>query len=192
MDDDAIPDSLGPAMEALPKPQWRVWVMNFVVTGNAAEASRRSGFGTESTSDKDFARIGYRLLRRDDVRMAIMEETRNHYHTAAAAAVREVRRILDDPKAKDADKLRAADGILARFDPIITGQVVRVEHEHHHRVDHATATLEALRFLKSLDVPRDKLVEHFGYSGLARYEAQLIAADAKAGKLIEGRAEAAT
>jgi hypothetical protein len=133
IDDDGLPNEMGEAMAALANDRWRVWVMHFVVCGVAAEASRRAGFGTATTTDQDFARIGYRLLRNDAIRAAVMEETRRWYYAAAPAAVREVHRILGDPKSKDADKLRAAEGILSRFDPVSTAHVVRVEHEHKHR-----------------------------------------------------------
>jgi hypothetical protein len=72
----------------------------------------------------------------------------------------------------------------------VTGQVVRVEGEIRHRVDHGKEAIDALRWMKSLGVSRDKLVEYFGHSGLGRYEAQLNAEDEKSGKLIEGRVEA--
>jgi hypothetical protein len=70
---------------------------------------------------------------------------------------------------------------------------MQVDH-FHHDVDHGKAAVEALRYLKKLQVPRAVLVEQFGHSGLARYEAQLAAEDeaaAGAAKLIEGRNEAA-
>jgi hypothetical protein len=148
IDDDGVPDSLGPAMAALANDRHRAFVMHYVVVGVAAEAARRAGFGNEKTIDKDYARIGYRLLRNDAIRAAVMEETRAHYHVAAAAAVREVRRILDSPTAKDADKLRAADSILARFDPVTTNQVMRIEHEHRHR--HSLSADEITRRIAEL------------------------------------------
>lgn len=149
LDDDGLPpDTMGDAMLALANDRWRSFVMHFVVCGVAAEASRRAGFGTGKTTDQDFARIGYRLLRNDGIRAAVMEETRRWYYGAAPAAVREIHRILNDPTSKDADKLRAADGILARFDPVSTAHVVRVEHEHQHR--HSLSADEITRRILAL------------------------------------------
>ncbi len=184
------PTTLGPAMEALSDKR-RNFVMQFVIHGNGAKAARLAGYGGADSSNLTQAKLGYRLRQEPTIQAAITEEVRKYYHSAAAAAVREINRILDDPKAKDADKLRAADGILARIDPIVTGQVMRIEHEHHVHVDHTAAALESLRFLKSMDVPREKLIEQFGYSGLPRYEKMLVEEDIKAGKVkvIEGEVE---
>jgi hypothetical protein len=42
--------------------------------------------------------------------------------------------------------------------------------------------------MKSLGVPREKLVEMFGYSGISRYEKLLALQDGAAGKVIDGQA----
>jgi hypothetical protein len=108
---EAAPE-FGPAMLAL-SDRWRTFVMNFVVCGVGAEAIRRSGFGTATSTPDNDANQAYRLLGDARIQSAIAEETTKWYRSAAVKAVREVHRILDDPKAKDADKLRSADGILA-------------------------------------------------------------------------------
>jgi hypothetical protein len=64
----------------------------------------------------------------------------------------------------------------------IVGVGARLEHTHHHQVDHVTAAVEALGYFKSLDVPREKLIETFGHSGLPRYEAKLAAEDEAAAR----------
>jgi hypothetical protein len=46
---------------------------------------------------------------------------------------------------------------------------------------HTDAALDDLRALKALMVPREKLVEVFGFSGLDRYEKMLAVADQRAG-----------
>jgi hypothetical protein len=162
----------GPAMLAICD-RWRTFVMHFVVCGVGAEAIRRAGFGTATSTPDNDANQAYRLLGDARIQAAVAEETTRWYRIAAAKAVREVHRILDDPKAKDADKLRAADGIIARLDPIVTGMAVRVEHEHTHRIDHGKAAVESLRWMKSMGVSREKLLEYFGHSGLSRYERML-------------------
>jgi hypothetical protein len=61
----------------------------------------------------------------------------------------------------------------------------------HHHVDHDAETIAQLRMLKSLDVPRAKLEEVFGFTGLSRYERLLDIEDAKrrpGPRLIEGTA----
>ncbi|HSV24974.1 MAG TPA: hypothetical protein VLJ17_18315 [Xanthobacteraceae bacterium] len=68
------------------------------------------------------------MLQDDRIRLAVAEETTRWHRVAAVKAVREVHRILNDPEARDVDKLRAADCLLVRLNPIITGHVMRIEH----------------------------------------------------------------
>src|SRR5262249_22772108 len=63
---------------------------------------------------------------------ALMEETRKWFHSAAPAAVEVDHDVLTSEKARDVDKLRAADAVMARVDPVTTSQVVQVNHEHRH------------------------------------------------------------
>ncbi len=54
------------------------------------------------------------------------------------------------------------------------------------QVNHTDQAIADLRALRLLQVPRPKLEEIFGFSGLSRYERMLDAADGRAPKLIEG------
>ena len=77
--------------------------------------------------------------------------------------------------------------VLDRVHPAETGHTVDV----HHHVDHDAEAIAQLRMLKSLDVPRAKLEEVFGFTGLSRYERLLDIEDAKrrpGPRLIEGTA----
>ena len=111
--------------------------MNYVICGNAAEACRRSGYSTPDTDKNGFSNMGWRLLQNDAVRRAVTEECRKWFHSAAAAAVAEVHRIVGDKTAKDADKLRAAAMVLDRTDPATSVQRVEVEHQHVHTLNAA-------------------------------------------------------
>jgi phage terminase small subunit len=135
-EDDGIPESCSATMAALPSDRWRLFVMNFVLTGNAAESYRRAGYNV--TSDQDAARSGYRLMRDSRIQAAIMEESLRWFRAAAPAAVKAYHDVLTDKNAKHADKLRAADAVMARVDPIQTAHRIEVQHEHQHR-HHLTA-----------------------------------------------------
>lgn len=131
--------------------------MYFILCGNKAEAARRAGFGAPGSTAETFAKCGYRLVQDPAIFAAINEEGRKWYRGLMVKSVRESERILDDPRAKDADKLRVADGVLARVDPIISNQVVQVSHEHHHRVslsaDEITKRILALSAKLGVSVP---------------------------------------
>jgi hypothetical protein len=53
-------------------------------------------------------------------------------------------------------------------------------------VNHTDAALDDLKRLMTLGVPREKLLETFGFSGLSRYERMLAQRD---GKVIEHRSD---
>jgi phage terminase small subunit len=136
IDDDGIPDNYGEAMAGLPSDRWRLFVWNFVLTGNSAESYRRAGYNV--TSDQDAARSGFRLMRDGRIQAAIMEESLRWFRAAAPAAVKAYHDVLTDKNAKAADRLRAADAVMARVDPIQTAHRIEVQHEHRHR-HHLTA-----------------------------------------------------
>jgi phage terminase small subunit len=154
--DDALPDGYGPAMAALANDRMRVFVMQFILTGCGAQAARKAGYGTPETTAEGFAKLAWQLTQRPTVQAAIMEETRRWFRIAAPAAVKVYHDVLMDGKAKDADRLRAADAVMARVDPIIAGQVIKVEHEHHHRhslsADEITRRIVALASKVGVDV----------------------------------------
>jgi phage terminase small subunit len=112
----------------------RAFVMSYVTCGSGARSARLAGYGKPTSTAGTFSKIAYQLLHNDRVLLAIKEESRKHYHSLHAKAVREAERILDSPTARDVDKLRAADGVLARVDPIQTSQLVQVSHQHDHHI----------------------------------------------------------
>jgi len=130
-DDDRA--SYGPCMLALASDRDRSFAMFFVIHGSAAESARRAGFGRENSTAETFAKIGYRKMQHPAMQAAVAEETRNWFRAAAPAAARTYHRVLEDPKAKDQDRLRAADAVMARVDPVTTAHTVQVQHEHRHK-----------------------------------------------------------
>jgi hypothetical protein len=132
----------GPALMAL-SPRRREFVIQYIMCGCGAQAARKAGYGTPTSKPLTFAKQAWFLLHDAQVLAALREESVKHYHSLSAKAVREVERILDSPTSRDSDKLRAADGILARADPVITNQIVQVSHDHHIRMssDEVTARI---------------------------------------------------
>jgi phage terminase small subunit len=133
---DADTPEYGPAMLALRTERQRVFCMMFIILGNGAEAARRAGYCTPASTAETFAKTAYQLLQNDSIRSALAEECRRWFRAAAPAAVATYHRILSDDKARDVDRLRAADAVMARADPITTGHVVQVDHHHEHRHRH--------------------------------------------------------
>jgi phage terminase small subunit len=129
---DTEPVEYGPAMLALNERQ-REFVIAFVMGGVGTKAVRLAGYGNPKWTKDHYARAAYQLRQRDSVRAAIAEESHRWLRSGEPVAVAFYYRILADPKAKNADKLRAADAIMARCDPITTNQLIAVQHEHHHR-----------------------------------------------------------
>lgn len=177
-----LPDDLGPKMLALSDRERRfVWA--YLQNGGVgSDAARTAGFSDKGEGCKVRA---CEMLQRDRVIEAMHEVAWKSMRGLSLVAIMETEKILRVGTA--GDKLKAAFGILNR-----TGFGERMQVEHHHsgsiEVSHTDAALEALSYLKSMDVPREKLVQQFGHSGLVRYERMLEERDAKRGmKVIEGK-----
>jgi hypothetical protein len=113
---------------------------------------------------------------------AIHEEDQKRIRASAPRAIRALMHLIEEPEHKGHE--RAIQMVMDRVHPAEQRHV----HEVHHHVDHDAEAIAHLRMLKSLDVPRAKLEEVFGFSGLSRYERMLEAADKPEPKLIEATA----
>ncbi len=182
----------GPAMMALPSDKWRNFALYYVLEGcSGAEAVRKVGFCKPDSSDLTRTKQAYRLTSDSRMQSAILELGRKYLSSLVADSIKTLREVMADPTARNADRVKAAAVVLDRTLPAHT--VMDVNHHHIVDIDHAKAALESLRFLKSMQVPREVLIEQFGHSGLDRYERALAEEDARVGKVkvIEGRVEAA-
>jgi phage terminase small subunit len=176
----------GPAMAALANDKQRAFVLCLyeVPRGNGAApaAARMAGFGTSTSSDCSMRVNAFRLMHNPRILAAIAEEDIRRIKTSAPRAIRALQNLIEDPTHKGHE--RALQMVMDRVHPAEQRHV----HEVHHHIDHDKEAIEHLRMLKSLDVPRAKLEEVFGFSGLSRYERMLAAADGKPDpKLIEGK-----
>jgi phage terminase small subunit len=177
----------GPAMAALPSDRYRAFVLALYEIprgfGAQTKAAKMAGFGTSTTTPDSWKAIGCKLAHDERILAAIAEEDKRRIRASAPRAIRALEYLIEDPDHKGHE--RAIQMVLDRVHPTEQRHV----HEVHHHVDHDAEAVAHLRMLKSLDVPRAKLEEVFGFSGLSRYERMLEAADAKKEPLlIEGAA----
>lgn len=175
---------LGPKMSACSERERKfVW---FYVTdddGNATEAARKAGYADPGLESAAIRVRAHALMHRERVLAAIEEVGRKAFRGLFVPAVRATRRLVENERhpdhAKTVSSTLARLGITER-----TGVDVHVSGEVQH--NHTDAALSDLRMLIGMGVPREKLVETFGFSGLSRYEKMLAESDARAPKLIEG------
>ena len=132
-DKDAAPE-WGPKMQALHNDRQR----NFVAAlydeeapmkgdGLLIYAARKAGYGNKegTTTNEAFGAIGGRLVQSERVHEAIAEYSRNLVRVISPEAVRAVRNLIRNPKAKD--HARAVGMILDRIAPLETTHTVKVE-----------------------------------------------------------------
>jgi hypothetical protein len=109
------PESLGPAMTALP-PKLRQFVMEIAVgplgAGANVRAARAAGLGTPETPDSVMATLAYDTLHTDRVQRALKEVGDKRIVTASFKAIRAVEDIAFNPKHKD--QLKAALALMDR------------------------------------------------------------------------------
>jgi hypothetical protein len=179
-----LPDVLPEALRNLRDERWRRFCWNYVFNGaEGTEAARHAGYLDSGTGA---IRVrAHSLLQRDDIQEAIQALTGKYLFSLAPKAAMALDRLLDNPKHPKHDRAidmvlnRSGHGETSKVDVNLTGSVT---------VDHTTAALNDLRALLALAVPREKLVEVFGHSGLERYERMLAVADQRAGPVIEHEA----
>lgn len=164
--------SFGPKMQALRDREKRfVWayLINSMtpVGANGSQSARDAGYSDKSEGAKVRA---HNLLHRQDVQEAIQELAMRELRGLALPAVAAIAQIIARPDHPDRQKV--ALSVLSRLGMgeqnavqlNVTGEVT---------VNHTDAALDDLKRLIELGVPREKLLETFGFSGLLRYEKML-------------------
>jgi hypothetical protein len=167
-----MPDRLPEALRSLRDERWRKFSWNYVFNGaNGAAAARAAGYSNHMDRCKV---TGHELLQREEIQEAIQALTGKYLFSLAPKAALALDRLLDNPKHPKHDRAidmvlnRSGHGETSKVDVNVSGQVT---------VSHTDTALDDLRALKALMVPREKLVEVFGHSGLERYEKMLALAD---------------
>jgi hypothetical protein len=160
---------LGEALEAL-SPKERLFVTELFRGSNGAAAARAAGYGAAdgSSTNKTLARIAFRLRSRAGVVRAIVEESQRTVKSLGPEAIAGMRQIIADKKNRDRGKMIRF--VIEKIDPALMLHQHRHEHDVTLRIDHEAEAIKALRWMRELGVPREKLVEHFGHTGLSRYE----------------------
>jgi hypothetical protein len=167
-----LPDVLPEALRDLRDDRWRKFVWNYVFNGaNGAEAARAAGYSDVKEAAKVRAHV---LLQREDIDAAIQALTTKYLFSLAPKAAMALDRLLDNPKHPKHDRAidmvlnRSGHGETSKIDVSLSGNVA---------VSHSDAAVSDLRRLKALGLPRDRLLEVFGFSGLDRYERMLALTD---------------
>jgi len=177
----------GPKMLALGERE-RKFVWAYLINTMNDDGSK-SGHGAQSARDAGYSDVAngakvraHGLLHRQEVVEAIQEVAARELKGMVLPAVAALGRLLHRPDHPDHRK--AAETILDRvgmgtrtaLDVNVSGSVT---------VNHTDEALEQLRMLLELGVPREKLVETFGFSGLGRYERMLAEKEGRSPKVIE-------
>lgn len=176
---------LGPKMQ-LCSPRERRFVWHYLKLGAqhgmGAEAARQAGYSDASSAAKVTA---HDLLQRERVLSALDEVGRKAFRSLMVPAVLAAAKLIEDRK--HPDHSRAVLSVLSRLG-LVERSGVDVQVTGEIKLNHTDEAIDTLRMFKEMGVPREKLVEMYGYSGLERYEGMLAELDGKRPKLIEGEA----
>jgi hypothetical protein len=146
------------------------------IAETAADAARLAGYAEPA------GQSAYQIGHKQRVVEAVEEVARTQFRNLMPRVIRAAEKVVEDPKHKGHVPLlisllsKLGYGERTAVDVNVTGEV---------QVSHTDAAIEDLRRLKALGVPRERLLEVFGFSGLGRYEAMLAERDARAPKVIE-------
>jgi hypothetical protein len=168
---------LGPKMQALNERQRKfVWLYVHDDELSNTDAARLAGYPDSGGSS---IRVRtHELMHSERVLEAIEEVTRQAVRGLVVPAKRAVAAMVSNSKHRDHAKT-----VLALLGSVgVGGQKVEVEVT----LNHTDAALEALRILKDFGASREKLLEHFGHTGLSRYERMLNERESKQPQIIDG------
>ena len=149
--------------------RWRRFVWAYVFGGADGQSAARAAGYADSGGIACKVRA-HELLQRDQIQDAIKALTGKYLFSLAPKAVLRLGEILDNPKhSKHAKAIemvldRTGHGTQTDVNVTVGGEVT---------VNHTDTALENLRSMLELGVPREKLVDIFGFSGLSRYEKML-------------------
>lgn len=155
-----------------------VWayLLNALTDGkeNGAQAARDAGYSDSSGAAKVTA---HHLLHREEILDAMGEVATRELRGLAVPAVVALGQLVRKPEHPDHRK--AIEMVLNR-----TGQHERTQVDVNFggevTVNHTDAAVDDLKRYLDLCVPREKLVEIFGFSGLTRYEKMLAEREGRA------------
>jgi hypothetical protein len=164
-----IPDEadLGPKMLAL-RERERAFVWHLVCNGgDGSKAAVAAGYSNASEAAKVRA---HELRQKPKIVEAIHECGWRLLGSIGGSAIHALEQLVLRPE--HPDHFKAVTAVLSRIG-FSEKTALEVHHSGSIDLNHTDAALEALVYLRSMSVPREKLVEQFGHSGLARYERML-------------------
>lgn len=156
--------SLGPAMSALTDKQ-RLYVIALFEApkshGALTFAAKRAGYGTPTSSRQSLSQMAHALNADPKIQLAIAEVSQQYITVLGPHAVRALKKLLDDPKARDHG--RALGIVMDRVSPVQSTAVVEFKGEVKLSAGEASAVLErieqlARKFMVALPAP--KIIEH--------------------------------
>lgn len=122
----------GPAMAALPNDRQRAFVVALYDEeaprkgdGLLIYAARAAGYGTATSSTKSLGVIANRIVHDGRVQAAIVEHSRSVLRAVPPEAIRALKELIRDPKARD--HARAIAMVIDRTDPVATLTTLRIE-----------------------------------------------------------------
>jgi phage terminase small subunit len=174
---------IGPKLAACSEKE-RVFAYAYAtgIAETAAAAARLAGYSDPGPHSNSLRSKAHQVLHRSHVIAAIEEVCRTEFRGLIPLTIAAAKRVLQDSEHDDHVKMiisllsRLGYGEKTAVDVNVSGEVM---------MSHTDAAVEDLRRLKALGVPREKLLEIFGFSGLDRYQKML---DQRP-KLIETKAE---
>jgi hypothetical protein len=167
---------LGPCMQQCSVRERRfAYLLGTGICETASDAARKAGY-VDPGYGSTIRVTGHHLLHRERVAKAIEEVARKEFRALLLPAIAAMRRLIKSPDHPDHAKSVAT--MLSRLG-FGERNVTEVNVSGEIAVSHTDAALDDLRRLKAIGVPREKLLEAFGYSGLDRYEKMLASRDAK-------------
>jgi hypothetical protein len=176
---------LGPKMSACTARE-RLFIWHYLLNGGiGAHAAAAAGCGTSSGGHRVRA---HEMLQRERVLEAMDEVGRRAFRGLLLPAIAATTALIKN--ARHPDHAKTVGSTLSRLG-LGEQSSVAVNVSGEVRLNHTDEALEQLRMLLELGVPREKLVETFGYSGLGRYERMLSEREGKrlpAPAVIEGEA----
>ena len=166
----------GPAMRSL-NPRWQKAVVAlFLTEGNRAAALRMAGYKGKPQSIYVMAS---KIFADDRVRQAIREEAAKQIDIAEPEVLSTVLSIMRNADKRDIDRLRAAEMLWSRSNPVLTKHKIEVTHT----LTNEERDIQHYRALKRIGAPQDAFIARFGTNGLARVEAMIAAEDEKQRKI---------
>lgn len=163
-------DELPETLRVLRDDRHRKFVWAYMMGGaNGQDSARWAGFSDVGAgSAKVRASV---LLLRDDIQAAMRELGQRYLFNLMPKALTTLKGLLESQNPMDRGK--AVERVLNRVKGFAEQNKIEMEVKGEITVNHTTAALEDLRSLLALGVSREKLIETFGASGLARYESML-------------------